>query len=291
MTAYHDSSSFVFLDKEIFTDVTAGDAYEADLVVKARFKNNESFFLVHIETQAQQQTDFGKRLFRYFSRLHDKFALPVYPIVLFTFDRPKKSQPSSYEVAFPDLEVLRFRYAVIQLNQLDWRQYLRLNNPVAAATMTKMLIAPRDRPRVRLECLRMLAKLKLDRARVRMISGFIDTYLRLTAAEMKQYTAEVGTLSEQEQEEVMEITTSWKEEGIQQGLQQGLQQGREEGRQEEAVSLLSRLLNRRLGPLQPSVRDSVEKLTLKQLEVLSEALLDFKSIDEFTQWLEETDKE
>ncbi len=51
MTAYLDSSSFVFLDKEIFTDVTTGDAYEADLVVKARFNNNESFFL--------------------FSRLHD----------------------------------------------------------------------------------------------------------------------------------------------------------------------------------------------------------------------------
>ncbi len=59
-------------------------------------------------------------------------------------------------MSFPDLEVLRFRYAVVQLNQLDWRQYLALKNPVAAALMAKMEIAPSDRARVRLECLRML---------------------------------------------------------------------------------------------------------------------------------------
>jgi hypothetical protein len=65
MTAYLDSSSFVFLDKELFTDVTTGDVHKADLVVRAKFKNSDSFFLVHTETQAQQQADFGRRLFRY----------------------------------------------------------------------------------------------------------------------------------------------------------------------------------------------------------------------------------
>ncbi len=96
----------------------------------------------------------------------------------------------------------------------------------------------------------------------------------------------------------MEITTSWKEEGIRQGLQQGIQQGLqkgreqgreeglEQGRQQEAVSLLCRLLNRRLGLLQASLLDSVGRLTLEQLEDLSEALLEFKSVDEFEQWLE-----
>ncbi len=83
MAEYLDPSSFVFLDKEVFTDVTTGDVHEADLVVKARFKNSESFFLVHTETQAQPQADFGRRLYRYFSRLHDKYALPVYPVVSF----------------------------------------------------------------------------------------------------------------------------------------------------------------------------------------------------------------
>ena len=43
-------------------------------------------------------------------------------------------------------------------------------------------------------------------------------------------------------ESPMELTTSWKEEGI----QLGLQQGRQEGRQEEAVLIRLRMSRRRL---------------------------------------------
>lgn len=61
-----------------------------------------------------------------------------------------------------------------------------------------------------------------------MISGFVDTYLTLTAQELELYTAGLKALGVNEQESVMEITTSWKEEGIKEGLQQGLQKGRRE---------------------------------------------------------------
>ena len=88
-------------------------------------------------------------------------------------------QPNIYRVEFPDKVVLEFNYALIQLNQLNWRDFLRQQNPVASALMAKMNIAPEDRPRVKSECLRLLATLRLDSARVQMISGFIDTYLRL----------------------------------------------------------------------------------------------------------------
>src|SRR4028119_1677320 len=83
--AYLEPNSLEFLDKEIFTDVTAGEQYEADLLVKAGFREQESFFLIHIENQAYSQADFGRRMFRYFARLFEKFALPVYPIVVFSF--------------------------------------------------------------------------------------------------------------------------------------------------------------------------------------------------------------
>jgi hypothetical protein len=35
--AYLEQDSLEFLDKELFTDVTAGEQYEADLVVKAQY--------------------------------------------------------------------------------------------------------------------------------------------------------------------------------------------------------------------------------------------------------------
>ena len=39
--SYLDPASLVFLDKELFTDVTAGERKEADLVVKAQFTRGE----------------------------------------------------------------------------------------------------------------------------------------------------------------------------------------------------------------------------------------------------------
>ncbi len=58
--------------------------------------------------------------------------------------------------------------------------------------MAKMHIAPEDRPRVKLECLRMLATLKLDKARSALIGTFMDSYLKLTAAEMVVYNRELA---------------------------------------------------------------------------------------------------
>jgi hypothetical protein len=159
---YLDRDSITFVDKEIFTDITAGERYEADLIVKAKFRSQESYFLIHIENQAQQQTDFSKRMFRYFSRLYEKFDLPIYPVVLFSYKYPRTVEPNYHQIAFPNKVVLQFNYDVIQLNQLNWRDFVQQANPVASALMAKMNIADSERPKVKLECLRLLATLRLN---------------------------------------------------------------------------------------------------------------------------------
>jgi len=273
VAAYLDRTSFGFVDKEVFTDITAGERHEADLVVQAKFKGADSCFLIHTETQAQRQTEFPRRLFVYFARLHEKYNLPIYPIVLFSFGRPKTPQPKQYVVSFPDREVLKFNFAVIQLNQLDWRKYVKQPNPVAAALMAKMAIATKDRPHVKLECLRLLASLKLNPAQQHMISGFIDIYLELTAKEIDEYKRETGILRKQEQEEIMELHGNWMKEGHQLGRQEGM------------FSVVSKLLNRRLGTLEASTLEQVKQLKPEQLEQLSEALLDFATAADLELWL------
>src|SRR5260370_29789172 len=79
VSAYIEAGSLELLDKEIFTDVTAGERREVDLLAKLRFKGQETFFLVHVENQGQAKPDFGKRMFAYFARLYEKHDLPVYP--------------------------------------------------------------------------------------------------------------------------------------------------------------------------------------------------------------------
>lgn len=77
-----------------------------------------------------------------------------------------------------------------------------------------MRTAPEDRPKVKAECLRLLATLRLDPARTKLISGFVDTYLKLNAVERQVFQAEIGRIETTNQEEVMEIVTrvGWKKE-------------------------------------------------------------------------------
>src|SRR5580704_13718856 len=123
--AYVEVGSIELVDKEIFVDVTSGERLEPDLVAKVRFKGLPAFFIIHVESQNQFQKTFGRRLFRYFSRLHDKYELPVYPIVVFSFDSPRKLQADVYRVEFPNKVVMEFRYDVIQLNRLNWRDFVK----------------------------------------------------------------------------------------------------------------------------------------------------------------------
>ena len=277
VAAYLEPEPLEFLDKEVFTDVTAGDTYETDIVVKARFQSQETFFLIHIENQAYYQDNFDQRMFRYFARLSEKYGLPVYPIALLSFDTPQTPQPNSYQIAFPDSIILQFNYRLIQLNRLNWRDFLQQQNPVATALMAKMKMDKTERRRVKLECLRLLATLRLDRARMKLISGFIDTYLRLSATEQELFRAEIATIEPTEQEGVMQIVTSWMEEGIEQGLQQGLQQ--------EAVKMILRQLPRRIGAVTPELQDRIRQLSVTQLEELGEALLDFSALPDLEIWL------
>jgi hypothetical protein len=119
------------------------------------------------------------------------------------------------------LDVLTFNFQSIQLNQLNWRDFLQYQNPVAAALMAKMKIAEKDRPKVKVECLRLLVNLQLDPARNFLISGFVDTYLRLNPAEEEVFQTEIARIEPAtEQEKIMQLTTSWMEQGIEQGLEQ-----------------------------------------------------------------------
>ncbi|MBI2877053.1 MAG: flagellar assembly protein H [Candidatus Tectomicrobia bacterium] len=221
-----DRTSLEFLDKEIFTDVTEGERHEVDLIAKLRFREagQESVFLVHLEHQAQPQDCFPRRMFTYYARFHELHALPIYPIALFSHDRLRE-EPDEYSRDCRGFEVLRFRFRVVQLNRLNWRDFLDRENPVACALMARMRIAPPERPKVKAQCLRLLLQLRLDQAKKGLLSGYVDSYLRLSQAEKQEYEAELAEFAREEREEIMEITTSWKEEGLQEGLQRGLLEG------------------------------------------------------------------
>ena len=269
---YLDRDSITFLDKEVFTDVTEGERYESDLVAQVKFRGKESFFLIHVEAQESSRKWFNRRMFTYFARFHEKFVLPIYPIVIFSYSKPKRAAISQYVVDFPDFKVLEFNYQVVQLNRLNWRDFLNQSNPVASALMAKMNIAEKERAKVKAECLRLLITLRLDAARMQLISGFIDTYLNLNPVEERQFQEEISTFSKPVQEGVMQITTSWMRQGIEQGI-------------EREKTLILRQLKRKLGEINPALETQIMQLSIDDVEALGEALFDFSTVEDLINWL------
>jgi predicted transposase YdaD len=288
LAPYLDLTSVEFLDKEIFTDLASSQRHVVDLIVKVRFRNgNRAFFLIHIENQAWPSKDFPRRMFRYFARLYEKHGLPVYPVAIFSYDRPLRAEPNFHRLDFPDLQVLDFRFRTIQLNRLNWRDFLRKPNPVAAALMTRMHIAEKDRPRVKFECMRMLAKLKLDPARSTLIGAFMTNYLTLTSRQTAVYNRMVETVAPEERKVVMQLTNEWIEQGIKQGITKGREEGRQEGLQEGARALILHLLRKRLGRLPAKLARQVEGLDDDAVLALRDAFLDFTTPADAQRWLAE----
>ncbi|NEO42254.1 MAG: DUF4351 domain-containing protein [Moorea sp. SIOASIH] len=63
-----------------------------------------------------------------------------------------------------------------------------------------------------------------------------------------------------------------------------IRQGLEEGKRNE-LNLIIRLLNRRIGEINPQLQNQIEELSFEQLEDLGEALLDFEAEVDLTNWL------
>lgn len=266
---YLDTDTISFVDKELFTDVTKGKKKIMDVVALAKFQQQNYSFFVHIENQARNDTEYNRQMFRYFCSLFLKYDRPIYPIVVFSYDSPQRLDKSNFVIDFPNKQVLNFDYEIVQLNRLDWRNFLKQKNPVAAALMSKMRIDSGDRPKVKAECLRLLVTLKLDPARMQLISGFIDTYLNLNRQEEAIFQSQLSTMELKQQEQIMEITTSWQR----------------KGRVEGQSNTILRQLNRKFGTLDSAIAEQIKTLEPAQLDSLTEELLDFKSYDDLEKWL------
>ncbi len=75
----------------------------------------------------------------------------------------------------------------------------------------------------------------------------------------------------------MELTTSWKEEGI--------VEGRMEGELEAHRRMVRRLLSRRIGELNLDQLQMLNQLSTTQLEDLGDSLLDFSGLSSLDEWL------
>ncbi|MEZ4630014.1 MAG: DUF4351 domain-containing protein [Deinococcales bacterium] len=280
------------LKQELYTTIFEGKKFTTDLIMQVKFREGApdegARFLIHIEHQSSNEPDFPKRMYNYFSLLFTNQKLPVYPIVVFSHDS-KKPEADRYSISLANKTILEFCYSVVQLSLYDWRNYLSSNNPLASALTAKMDIAKRDRAKVKLECLRLLSGFNLTPAKTRLLSGFIDTYLRLNLTEQLTFERDLEALIPARKEKIVELTTSWEQKGIEKGIiigeERGEQRGEKRGIGIGKLDLVLRQLARKFKQIDMAEKELIEALKVSELDELAEMLLDFEDYRELQVYL------
>ncbi|MGJ7035953.1 Rpn family recombination-promoting nuclease/putative transposase [Anoxybacillus eryuanensis] len=232
-----------FLSEELFTDVTAGEKYRVDLLVETKLKGEDSLIIVHIENQSYVQPSFPERMFIYFSRLFEKYRKRMLPIAVFSYDY-LRHEPSSFTLQFPFFDVLQFRFLTVELRKQNWRDYIRHDNPIAAALLSKMGYTESERVELKKQFLRMIVRMELDEAKQRLLIGFFETYVKLSEEEEQQLRNEVNEMETKEKEQVLDLIISYEKKALEKGLKEGVERGLQQGLQQEKRQIAKKMLEK-----------------------------------------------
>jgi len=271
---YLDYSYLEFLPQEIITDVTAGEKNEVDILVKTKLLGEEGFILIHVEPQAYSERDFNRRMFKYFARLHEKYYHRVLPIAVLAHGA-RKEKPNNYQVTFPFWHVLNFKFMQLHLKGLPWKDYLKFDNPAAAALLSHMDYKKEERRKLKKEFFRMLIRMELDPAKMQLLAGFFDSYLELPPEEELEVEKELKKeLSLEEVEVMTEILTSWHK------------RGRQEGKLEALRKVVTTLARSKFGELTPSTEEKInQEEDVEKLEEIACKMINLSSEEELLELL------
>jgi predicted transposase/invertase (TIGR01784 family) len=220
--------------------------------------------ILHLEFQTDPDPKMSFRMLDYRTRVYRRFPKKTMRQVVIYLK--ETSSPLVRENAFI-LPNTRHEYEVLRLWEIPAEKMLGLSGLLPLANLGKTPNRP--------EILRQVAA-KIDNIEGRTEKSNLAAATAILAGLVLSKEI-IGSLL---REEIM------RESVIYQDIREsGKAQGREEGRREEAVSLILRLLNRRLGEISSTLGQQIQELSLEQLETLGEALLDFTSLTDLTTWL------
>lgn len=153
----------------------------AGVLARGLFEGKALLVAVRVEHEAGR--GFQRRMFELWFNLVEVLGPRVYPIALLCQGRCSARAWDRYGMKVAGKQILKFRYPLVELDRLNWRDYLRSDNPLASGLMAAMKVAPGERRVLKANCLRMLSDCRLEPEKSRLISTFIDVCLPLTAAD------------------------------------------------------------------------------------------------------------
>ncbi len=292
-----------FLDKEfqqLTPDAEIGKRF-ADQLVKLYQKGGDSvIILVHLEVQAEPEDAFPERIFTYLIRIFDSFhQAPISLAIL--CDSDPKWRPNQYKFITSGSS-LQFNFTSVKLLDYaaQWDELEASQNVFATVVMThlkgqetKRSVA--NRKEWKLILVKRLYERGYDRSAILNLFKFVDWVLILTREAKLSFWEELRIY---EEERKMPYITSveqigydrgfklGEEKGEKRGEERGEKRGEEKGAYRQARSLILKQLTRKVGAISEQPLNQITNLSIVQLELLSESIFDFESIEDLTTWLD-----
>jgi len=216
--------------------------------------------ILHLEFQTDPDPKMSFRMLDYRTRVYRRFPKKTMRQVVIYLKETSSLLVQENAFILPNT---RHEYEVLRLWEIAAEEMLGLSGLLPLANLGKTPNRP--------EILRQVAA-KIDNIEGRTEKSNLAAATAILAGLVLSKEI-IGSLL---REEIM------RESVIYQDIRES---GKAQGRREEAVSLILRLLNRRLGEISSTLSQQIQELSLEQLETLGEALLDFTSLTDLTTWL------
>jgi hypothetical protein len=238
--AIHDdidwNRGYDFLDQElrqVVRDAELGKRLVDKLVKVWKISGEETWVLVHLEIQSQEERQFSTRIFVYYYRLRDRYNQKIVSLAILGDERESwRPQPFMEELWGCRVN---FKFPIVKL--LDyaprWAELEESRNPFAIAVMAHLKTKETKRDAVarkewKFRLTRRLYEQGYERQDILNLFRFLDWLMELPEGLKQAFRIE---LEQYEQEKKMPYVTSIE--------QMSRQEGREEERTAIALSLLS----------------------------------------------------
>jgi hypothetical protein len=268
------------LDKELQQITASSDSTLrfADKLFQVWRKNGEeTWILVHIEVQSQEEADFSKRMYIYNYRAFDLYEKPVVSLAVLGDER-KNWRPSAYGYALGGCEVsLKFPIAKLVDYEAQWQDLEASTNPFAVIVMAHLKTKattgkPIEREQSKWNIVRGLYEKGFERAEIIKLFQVIDRMMTLPQELALSFEERLNRF---EEERKVPLLSNMEIRGMEKGT-------RQTGRESVIIVLRSRL-----GEVPTEITNSLNNIEDSSLlKQLLEKAVTANSFVEFQQLLD-----
>jgi hypothetical protein len=216
------------LDKELQQITASSDSglrFADKLFQVWRPNNQETWILIHIEVQSQEESEFAKRMYIYNYRAFDLYEKPVISLAVLGDER-KNWRPSSYSYSLGGCEVsLKYPIAKLLDYEARWQDLEASTNPFASIVMahlkTKVTTGKSlEREQWKWSLVRGLYERGFERQEIIKLFQVIDKMMTLPKELQQRFE---DKLTRYEEERKMPLLSNMELRGIEKGTRQTLQ--------------------------------------------------------------------